>query len=88
MMRRRNWWGLFLLFMGGTWGAMALSALTGDARVLAAPAAITWYVDVATGNDGNNCRSPGTACATIAATVDKAADGDTLEIAAGNLSGA
>lgn len=83
MMRRRNWWGLFLLFMGGTWGAMALSALTGDARVLAAPAAITWYVDVATGNDGNNCRSPGTACATIAAAVDKAADGDTIEIAAG-----
>ncbi len=48
----------------------------------AAPTAI-WYVNAATGDDGNNCTSPGDACQTIAAAVDKAADDDTIQIAAG-----
>ena len=48
----------------------------------AAPNA-TWYVNAATGDDGNNCLSAGSACQTIAATVGKAANGDTIQIAAG-----
>lgn len=48
----------------------------------AAPTAV-WYVDAATGSDSNDCQSMGTACATIAEAVDKAVDGDTIEIAAG-----
>jgi parallel beta-helix repeat protein len=50
--------------------------------VLAAPSATTWHVST-TGNDVNNCQTTGTACATIGAAIDKAADGDTIEIAAG-----
>ena len=41
-----------------------------------------------TGNDGNNCLSPGTPCKTIQAAVFKAADGDTINIAAGLYPGA
>ncbi len=48
----------------------------------AAPSATTWYVSP-TGSDGSNCLTPGTACATINAAIGKAADGDTIEIAAG-----
>ena len=50
---------------------------------LAAPSTATWYVDAASGDDSNDCLTPGTACASIAATVVKAIDGDTIEIAAG-----
>ena len=51
----------------------------------AAPLATLWYVSP-TGNDGNNCQTPGTACATINAAINKAANGDTIEIAAGTYS--
>ncbi len=56
--------------------------LDGATVIQAAPTA-TWYVNVATGDDGNGCLSAGDACQTIAATVDKAADDDTIQIAAG-----
>ena len=48
----------------------------------AAPNA-TWYVNAATGDDSNNCLSAGSACQTIAETVTKAANNDTIQIAAG-----
>lgn len=51
--------------------------------VAAAPAASTWYVDGATGDDLNSCTSPGDACETIAGAAGKAAAGDTIIIAAG-----
>ncbi|MBI5565053.1 MAG: hypothetical protein HY870_09165 [Chloroflexi bacterium] len=59
-------------------------ALTGQFNrpALAAPSAVTWYVST-TGSDGSNCLTPGTACATLNAAIGKAADGDTIEIAAG-----
>lgn len=47
----------------------------GRSPVLAAPAATTWYVDVA-GDDNDNCLTPSTACATVAGAAGKAADGD------------
>src|ERR1051325_1246406 len=40
-----------------------------------------------TGNDSNNCLSPATACLTIQAAVNKAADGDSIFIAAGTYAG-
>jgi uncharacterized Zn-binding protein involved in type VI secretion len=42
----------------------------------------TWFV-APTGNDTNDCLSAATACKTISAAIGKAADGDTLIIAAG-----
>ncbi len=44
--------------------------------------ATIWYVAEG-GDDGNTCESWGDACETIAAAVDKAISGDTIEIAAG-----
>src|SRR5689334_6367354 len=41
-----------------------------------------WYV-APTGHNTNNCLSPATACQTINAAIDKAASGDTINIAAG-----
>ncbi len=49
----------------------------------AAPSATTWYVDANTGNDGNDCLSAATACRTLWQAHDHAADGDTIQIAAG-----
>ena len=48
----------------------------------AAPLA-TLYVNANGGNDNNTCLTPASACATIAAAVAKANDGDTIQIAAG-----
>lgn len=59
-----------------------LSWLMGMGEPLAA-LVMTWYVNGATGNDTFNCQTPATACQTIMAAVDKAADGDTILIAAG-----
>lgn len=50
--------------------------------LLMAPApalAATWYVS-GTGDDGNNCRTKATACATIGHAISLAASGDTIEI--------
>ncbi len=66
-----------LLLIGGAW------ILRGPAPAQAAPAATTWYVDAAVGDDANDCLSPATACATIGMAVTKASDGDSIEIAAG-----
>jgi hypothetical protein len=41
-----------------------------------------WYV-APTGKNSNNCLSPATACQTINGAIDKAASGDTVNIAAG-----
>src|SRR5262245_359665 len=41
-----------------------------------------WYV-APTGQNTNNCLSPATACRTIDGAIDKAASGDTINIAAG-----
>ncbi|MCB8948413.1 MAG: hypothetical protein H6653_10405 [Ardenticatenaceae bacterium] len=49
----------------------------------AAPLATTWYVNGATGSDGNSCQSAGSACETIAGAMGKAGIDDIIEIAAG-----
>ena len=66
-------------------GLCALAALgsRGNPIALAAPAATTWYVDAATGDDGDDCLSSGTACETIGAAIGKASGGDPIEISAG-----
>jgi hypothetical protein len=46
-------------------------------------AATTWYVNDGTGNDLNNCTSPLTPCKTIQAAINKASNGDTINVAAG-----
>src|SRR5688572_2714532 len=45
--------------------------------------ATNWYVDAATGDDGDDCLTPATACLTIGGAVGKAASGDTIQIASG-----
>lgn len=42
----------------------------------------TWYVDGVHGDDGNNCKTKSTACATIGHAISRAASGDTIQIAA------
>ncbi len=59
-------------------GFMILSGRT-------AQAAGPWYVSN-TGNDGNDCLSPATACLTIQAAVIKASSGDTINVASGTYS--
>jgi hypothetical protein len=63
----------------GTVSALALIGLAAPA--VAAPS--TWYVDAGTGDDGNDCATADTACASIGAAVGKSADGDTIQIAKG-----
>jgi hypothetical protein len=48
----------------------------------AAPLATTWYVDP-TGDDGNSCSTVISPCQTVGAAVFKAADSDTIMVAAG-----
>ena len=43
----------------------------------------TWHVSPDSGDDLNDCLSPGTACATITEAASRAMDGDTLQLAAG-----
>lgn len=47
------------------------------------PTANQWFVNVASGSDSNSCLSAGSACKTVAAAVTKAADDDTISMAAG-----
>ena len=42
-----------------------------------------WYVNASTGNDGNDCLSMGSPCATVGGAFAKADPGDTIHIAAG-----
>ncbi|HEY6327019.1 MAG TPA: choice-of-anchor Q domain-containing protein [Candidatus Cybelea sp.] len=46
------------------------------------PNANTWYVDGVHGDDGNNCKTKATACATIGHVISLAASGDVIQIAA------
>ncbi|MGC2474197.1 MAG: choice-of-anchor Q domain-containing protein [Candidatus Sulfotelmatobacter sp.] len=51
--------------------------------MLSSPAlASTWYVNGVSGDDGNNCKTKATACATIGHAISLAASGDTIQIAA------
>jgi predicted outer membrane repeat protein len=50
--------------------------------ILPSPAfAGTWYVDGMHGDDGNNCKTKFTACATIGHAISLAVSGDTIQIA-------
>jgi len=42
----------------------------------------TWYINGVSGDDGNNCKTKATACATIGHAISLAASGDTIQIAA------
>lgn len=44
--------------------------------------ASTWYVNGMSGDDGNNCKTAATACATIGHAISLAASGGTIQIAA------
>ena len=44
--------------------------------------ATTWYVNGVNGDDGNDCKTKATACATIGHAISLAASGDTIQIAA------
>ncbi|RLC55509.1 MAG: hypothetical protein DRI80_17705, partial [Chloroflexota bacterium] len=77
---------MFLLFTVALGFGLTLTLLVwpgagGSAQ--AAPSATTWYVNGSTGQDSNDCQTPATACKTIGAAVNKAANGDTIQIAAG-----
>jgi predicted outer membrane repeat protein len=51
--------------------------------MLSSPAlAGTWYADGVNGDDGNDCKTKATACATIGHAISLAASGDTIQIAA------
>jgi predicted outer membrane repeat protein len=51
--------------------------------MLCSPAlAGTWYVNGVSGDDGNNCKTNATACATIGHAISLAASGDAIQIAA------
>jgi predicted outer membrane repeat protein len=51
--------------------------------MLSSPAlAGTWYVNGGSGDDGNNCKTKATACATIGHAISLAGSGDTIQIAA------
>jgi len=48
---------------------------------LKAPASNTWYVNGASGNDSNDCKTPTTACRTIGHAISLAASGDSIIVA-------
>jgi len=58
--------------------AVVVLALTSTAM-----ASTTWYVNGATGNNSNNCKSPAAACKTIGHAISLAASGDSIMVAAG-----
>jgi predicted outer membrane repeat protein len=58
-------------------------SILGVLMMLSSPAlASTWYANGASGDDGNNCKTKATACATIGHAISLAASGDTIQIAA------
>jgi predicted outer membrane repeat protein len=55
----------------------------GVLMMLSSPAlASTWYVNGVNGDDGNDCKTKATACASIGHAISLAASGDTIQIAA------
>lgn len=64
--------------------ALAMTAIPFVPR--SAHAAGPWYV-IPTGDDNNDCLSPGTACATINGALGKASAGDVINIAVGTYTG-
>ena len=64
--------------------ALALTTLTSGPQP--ARAAGPWYV-APSGDDNNDCLSPGTPCSTINGTIARASSGDTLYVAAGTYTG-
>ncbi len=62
--------------------ALVASMALSMAPASGATGSTTYYVSPS-GNDGNDCLSPTTACATIKAAVNKASAGDTVMVAAG-----
>lgn len=56
--------------------------ILGTLILLSSPAlASTWYVNGASGDAGNTCKTAASACATIKRAISLAASGDTIEIA-------
>jgi predicted outer membrane repeat protein len=56
-------------------------AMLGALMMLSSSAlAGTWYVDGVNGDDGNDCKTKATACATIGQAIKLAASGDTIQI--------
>jgi nitrous oxidase accessory protein NosD len=49
-------------------------------------ASTTWYVDGVHGSNGNNCKSPASACKTIGHAISLAASGDSIMVAAATYS--
>jgi len=47
---------------------------------------VTWYVNVSSGNDGNDCSTSGSACKTLTAAISKASAGDTIVLSTGTYS--
>jgi hypothetical protein len=60
-----------------------VAPVLGALIMLCSPAlAGTWYVDGVNGDDGNDCKTKATACATIGQAISLASSGDTIAIAA------
>jgi hypothetical protein len=65
---------------------LVLAVLGSGLHTQVARAAGPWYV-TPTGDDNNDCLSPGTACATINGAIGKASSGDAVNVAAGTYTG-
>ena len=63
-------------------GMLGFALFAGDQFGGRASAAGSWYV-ATTGNDANDCLTPGTPCLTIQGAVNKASSGDTVYVDAG-----
>jgi hypothetical protein len=74
--------------------ALSISIAAAVASMLAPPASArgrshlpgsttAWFVNAATGNDGNSCQSAAAACRTIGAAIAKSGGDDTITVAAG-----
>ncbi|MDR3576001.1 MAG: choice-of-anchor Q domain-containing protein [Anaerolineaceae bacterium] len=57
-----------------------------SSSIIKAQTVATWYVSTS-GNDGNDCATPTSPCATINGALGKAAAGDTIEIGTGTYTG-
>ncbi len=83
--RTRLWSSLFSIVLGGSsLVILTFLAFSVDVSQIQAAPSATLYVDVNLGDDANACTGPGaSACETIEEAIDKASNGDTIEIAAG-----